>query len=367
MRLTGSRLDTMMPVDERPRWRMEGIVTTTQSVKLRGKPDRKRAAGGAETMLEEWVTRVEGARPVEAKAAGGAHEGVRAALARVTLEGSLARFDDAVGGTVALGKTDGASARSAARSTPEARIAHAGSIAVRGPLGVGVEALRGTPMTDVHARGAEFVAAWFGAPVDAVTVGAQGGPPRITWGFWSAGHKDLARTLAEWKKSDAASFDAQLGVYGIDVLAPDDDPLAEPKLLVVDPHRGVARGAQALSLLAQDPRRIAVLARGLRDANARAAQVKTVVSWVIAPVFARVVLRADRKVLVGDAVTTPRGAAAILCAARVVDLDALGAMLDVEAPSDDALLRHAARWLMVQGHKVAAHRVRRILSSPELL
>jgi hypothetical protein len=332
----------------------EGTVTTTQAVKLRAKSGGKRARGGADAMLEEWITRVERPRPAEPSVPG-AHEGVRAALARVTLDGSLARFDDATGGYVALGRSG-------------ERVAHAGSIAVRGPLGVKADALRGAPMTDAHARGAEFVAAWFGAPLDAVSVEARReGAPRIEWGFWSLGHADLARALAEWKKADAASFEAQLGVYGIDVLASDDDPLAGAKLLVVDPQRGIVRGARALSLLARDPRRLALLARASRDERARAAQVKTAVSWAIAPVFARVVLRGDRKVVVGDLAVTPRAAAAVLCAARVVSLDDLGALLDVEAASDEDSLRHAARWLVVQGHKTTAHLIRRILSTPELV
>jgi hypothetical protein len=212
------------------------------------------------------------------------------------------------------------------------------------------------------------VAAWFGAAVDGVHVAtSREGAPRLQWGFWPLGAADMGHALAAWKGSDAASYEALLGAYGVDTIVDAEDALATPRLVVVDPQHGVLRGARAVALVARDPRRIALLARASRHPHARAAQAKTVAARAVAPVLNHVFVRGDRKVLVADVASSARVAAAVLCAARDTGLDGLSAMLDGDFVGDEALVQHAARWLLVAGQKTAAHRVRRVLSSPELL
>jgi hypothetical protein len=103
----------------------------------------------------------------------------RDALARVTLEGSTARFADEEGGEMVLVRSG-------------QRVVHRGTVGTRGPLGLSMTELQQEGLTESQARALEFVATWFGAPFDAISATVRGAPS-IEWGFWPMRRGGIAR------------------------------------------------------------------------------------------------------------------------------------------------------------------------------
>jgi hypothetical protein len=332
-----------------------------------------------DALLDQWVARLEqpldragpggrgGTLPgpaarARARPGGGEVEGsragsVREALSRVTLVGSTARFADDEGGDLVLARVG-------------QRTVHRGTVAVRGPLGLTLPMLVERGLTEPQARAVEFVAAWFGAPFDAVSATRTGDSASLQWGFWPLSRAEIARALGAWKARAPERFGAMIGVFGFDVVTRDD--LRGPALMIVDPRGAILRGDKAIDAVASDPRRLAILARAGRDEHARIAQIEQVVAAVVVPILRTPVRRGESRTSVADVVATARGVAALLCAARALDVTAFDELVRVaiaDAPADGgetAIVDSIARYLRVSGHRAAAHDVRRTLSSPEL-
>ncbi len=322
----------------------------------------------ADALLDAWVTRLErpdarvaatkplrsGGAAISIDAARGAS--VREAMARITVEGSVVRFEDPLGGQVVL-----------ARVGP--RTVHRGTVALRGPLGVDTARLRERGLSAAQARAFEFVAAWFGAPFDAVSATREA--PHLEWGFWPFAQSEVARVLSRWKSATPERFDAALGAYGIDVLVARDD-LRGPSLTVTDGRGALVQGPRALQAIAGDPKRLAVMARAGRDAEAQAAQLQHAIVRIVQPLLRAPLRRGDARIAVGEVLPSARGLAAVLCAARALPSQAFDevaavALADVAADAaEEPLLEALARYLRVAGHASSAHDIRRALSSPEL-
>jgi hypothetical protein len=143
-------------------------------------------------------------------------------------------------------------------------------------------------------------------------------------------------------------------------------------LTVTDARGALLRGDRALEAIGSDVRRLAVLARAGRDTGARTAQIERVVTAAVQPVLRTVVKRGDARAVLGEGIASARGVAALLCAARGLDLPAFEeaarvASSDIPADSgEDAVIDALAQYLRVAGRTSTAHDVRRTLSSPEL-
>jgi hypothetical protein len=331
--------------------------------------------------LDRWIARLEttpeGAKPrsaagqVTAKSRG-ATDGLllepvgllgaqraktREALASIVVCSSSAVFSDAAGGTIALVRSGD-------------RVVHAGTLGVRGPYGLTLDSIRKQGLTDAQARGVEFVAAWFGAPFDALAVNRAVGGRSLSWGFWPLGAGDIARALAVWKERSPVSFVSMLGDYGFDVWAVEGD-LAGPSVQLLDPLKGsLWCGDSALDFIARDPRCIALLARAGRHEDARRAQVEVALRQV-SPLFRMSVLRDQDRVALGTVATSARASAAMVIASRAVDLTRMAEILGGQSlpPGEDAEAKLLSRVLesLSDAHPAAAMSLRRTLSSPELV
>lgn len=328
-----------------------------------------------EALLDQWIARLELAPPlrsaiVRAPAAPPEHvvdassapppvdfAKTRAALSCVSLHGSLATFSDPLAGTIVLGRDD-------------ASIVHQGSVAVRGPHGLTLGALRERGLDEAQALAVEFVAAWFGLPFDSLA--AEAAPEAsLRWGFWPLHTGDVARALVVWKERAPASFAACLGDAGIDV-APSQDG-AEPAWIVVDPARKILlRGASAVDAIVRDPRRLALLARAGRHPDARAAQIDVAVRESVRPLLGLSVLRGGVPTTIGEAARSPRSLVALLLVLRGIALEGIAEVLSIAAPND-ARAPDEAAWLegvlaaLRFGSRGAiGHAARRAMSSPEL-
>jgi hypothetical protein len=371
-------------------------VGEIQTLKRRG-PATRRDASGPEALLDRWVASLEsgtrsrsGRRPRTAETHADSKEGaprskphpnathpadadsvlgsealqrLRTALARVVVRGSSVHVDDATGGTIVFGRS-------------QSRIAHQGTVAVRGPYGLTLDMFLKHTSDPAQSRAVEFVSAWFGAPFDAVTIDRSDPTGTFGWGFWPLGARDSCRALASWKETAPSSFGTLLEGYGIDVV-PGQDELRGPTLVVVDPDEGIVRGGAALARLAQDQRRLALLARAGRHDDAKNAQLDVVMRGSVLPLFQMSVARGGDRRPLGEAVVSPRALAGLLLALRALDLTGMAdffTSLPSEGPIDAAKpLNDGAAWvesiaalLRSTEHGSLAHAIRRTLSSPEL-
>ena len=359
-----------------------------RAVNARTATTSRTSVTGPEAILDRWVARVElagarqatdaptGDRRTIAKAgvrgraitpfaspparpspvSAERRDAVRAALAGVSVRGSSLSFADPAGGTVVLGRSG-------------SRIAHQGTVGVRGPCGLTLDALREHGLSEAQARGVEFAAAWFGAPFDAVSLDRTDTARSMSWGFWPLGLADTCRALALWKERAPASFASILVDYGVDVLVSND--LGGPTLAVVDPARSiVVSGRQAADALSRDPRRIALLARAGRHEDARKAQVEVVVRGAVLPLLRLAIGAVAARKTVADVATGPGAVAVLLAALRALDLTGMAEVLaSASRVADDAFDESAlvaAVEASLRDHAAASLAARRSLSSPEL-
>ncbi len=276
----------------------------------------------------------------------------------IEVRGSAIVFSDAVGGTIVLGRAG-------------ERIVHLGTVAVRGPYGLALGALRKHGLSEVEARGVEFVASWFGAPFDALAVNRAEGGRSLSWGFWPLGSEDIGRVLALWKERSPASFAEMLASYGFDVVRADAHELSGPELLLLDPHRGsLLRGDQALDTIARDVRYAAILARAGRHDDAKAAQLEVALRPVLPLLRMSFAAPGKERLAIGAIASSARTVAALVLASRALDLTRMAEILSgaSAAPGADAEAKLLAAVLTALGasRPSAALAIRRTLSSPEL-
>ena len=322
---------------------------------------RTRTAEGAEldVLLDRWVKRLEEeppSQPQEPSAARPEPPGNEAsgpsALQGVTIRSGSATFEDAPGERIALDLRTGA-------------IAHLGTVGVRGPLVNFRSLASGAGLDEAQAAALEHVAAWFGAPFDAVSAG-EAGEPRLRWGCFRLGGESLARCLAAFAARDAAAFQAQLGRYEIGLTSPGE--ANAPEITAVDPaSRTALRGREAELVIAAEPRLVAVLARAGRQAAAQIAQVETVVSTLLR---SSLQLRLPSGTEVSTTLRSKRALAVLFYIDFVLGLRTVAAFVQ-SAPEDPAteedvwIERFAAR--LERSHRGEhAFAMRRIASSPEL-
>jgi hypothetical protein len=337
-----------------------------------------RAGKEPEVLLDRWVARLEttgsGTKPRGVKGngapnpqggertpVGGGLLGaqlvtVRDAVGTIELRGSSVVFSDAAGGTIVLGRSGD-------------RVAHIGTLAVRGPYGLTLESLQTYGLSEAQARGLEFVAAWFGAPFDAVAVNRAEGGRSLKWGFWPLPAGDIGRAFALWKERSPVSFAGLLGDYGFDV-SPGDGELSGPYVLLIDPAKGsLVRGDGALDFIARDPRRLALLARAGRHADARAAQLEVALRDVL-PLFRMSLLRGQERVSLSTIAASARITAVTILASRGVELTIMAEILGrVSLPTDaddESKLLTALLDALADARPTVAMALRRALSSPEL-
>jgi hypothetical protein len=185
------------------------------------------------------------------------------------------------------------------------RWAHRGTMGVRGPFAID---LSGFGLSEAQQRALEFVAAWFGAPYDAVNLR----PGRLlSWGFWHLSGAEMAEALAVYQRRSPKAFAVRVGRYG---LAPEMNQRAGSTLgrpLELTLARGSARPlrrSRAEAAVASDARLVAVLARAGQDEEAQHAQMEVVVRRYVIPSLARSVQ--------GHAGTPPARLGDFLLAAR---------------------------------------------------
>lgn len=284
---------------------------------------------------------------------------VRAALSRVAIHGSLVTFGGPLAETLVLGRD-------------EASIVHQGSVAVRGPHGLPLAALRQRGLDEAQARAVEFVAAWFGFPFDSLAADAAP-EASLRWGFWPLHTAGVARALATWKERAPATFGACVSDAGIDVDPSSCGAAGDPTWIVVDPARKIVlRGGRAVDAIVRDPRRLAVLARAGRHADGRAAQIDVVVRDAVQPLLALDVPRRSGRSTIAEMARSARSLVALLLVLRRIDLHGTADVLSIAASAETAALDEAA-WLenvlaaLRFGDRGAiGHAARRAISSPEL-
>lgn len=337
-------------------------MATIHTEKQRARAATNGRAAQVDALLDQWVSQLELAHRGERGAPtpqAGERAAVRDALRSIGVDGSTAKFADDRGGTITLARSGG-------------RIVHEGTVGVRGPFRVSEGTLVELGLSEAQARALEFVLAWFGSAFDAVAAkrDREGAAPTLSWGVWPLTGGDVPRALAAWKQAAPEAFASLLGKYGIDVSQRDE--LRGPVLVVLDPARGVARGDRASEAIASDARRLAVLARAGRDEGARRAQIDRVVKACVLPLLRSQVRRGESRVPLAEVVTSPRGLAALLCVARVLDPAAIDEALRIalsdasSTASEDAAVEALVRYVRIAGHPAAAHDARRASSSPEL-
>jgi hypothetical protein len=345
---------------------------------LRRQPARWRLAmNPPEALADQWLARLELAPPfggaiarpraapaervVEASSALPPVDfaKVRSALSRVSVHGSVVTFDDPMAGTIVLARDEGS-------------IVHQGSVAVRGPHGLTLEALRRRGLDETQARAVEFVAAWFGLPFDSLA--ADTAPSAsVRWGFWPLRTADVARALLSWKEKAPVSFALCVGDAGIDVDAAPADSSAGPTWLAADPARKIVlRGDAALDCIVRDPRRLALLARAGRHPDARAAQIDVVVRESVQPLLSLSVPGSNGRTTIAEAARSARSLVALLLILRGVELEGVANVLSVAAadetrPLDEApWLESVLAALRFGSRGAIGQAARRALSSPEL-
>jgi hypothetical protein len=330
-----------------------------------------------EALEDQWIARLELApalraaiagppaaapeRVVEASSAPAPADfaKVRSTLSRVSIHGSVVTFGDPMAGTIVLGCDDGS-------------IVHQGSVAVRGPHGLTLDALRQRGLDAAQARAVEFVAAWFGLPFDSLASDATPAAS-LRWGFWPLRTTDAARALLSWKEKAPDSFAACVGDAGIDVDAAPADPSAAPTWIAVDPARRIVlRGEAALDAIVRDPRRLALLARAGRHPDARAGQIDVVVRDSVQPLLRLTVPGGAGRTTIAEAARSPRSLVALLLVLRGVELEGVANVLSVAA-AEGARALEEAPWvesvlgaLRFGSRGAIGQAARRALSSPEL-
>ncbi len=158
---------------------------------------------------------------------------------------------------------------------------HRGTRLSRGPRPVLLLLAKEQGASDELAHALDFLAAWFGAPLDALLANKEG----LWWGAFRQSLDALSLLLAELQERDSGTFERLLGGFGLRIrLGSQDEPpsLTLPGLPPARPR--TAGGALSSSLrLLENPSVAALLARALgKDALLRA-QVSAVLSQVCAP------------------------------------------------------------------------------------
>lgn len=226
---------------------------------------------------------------------------------------------------------------------------HVGSVGVRGPAAPGPEAWGAAGLREPEAVAARFVAAWFGAPFDAV-----GGSPAhpFAWGVWRFDAPGLARVLRAWAQRDREACNAALQGHKIEVRAGETGAS-----LGID-------GQFDAAAWRRDPRIVATLAAMGRNPQNQLAQLE-----VVARRHVRALLDAsiDEHRTVEEALDAPsaREIGALLALelrhGRVRTLRILR-----KTPRKGELLADLAAWLRSEARAADANLVQWVQNSPEL-
>ncbi|XXF77674.1 hypothetical protein P2318_32170 [Myxococcaceae bacterium GXIMD 01537] len=249
------------------------------------------------------------------------------------------------------------------------RLVHRGTVAIRGPCAPSRAELVGLGVTEPQARALEFVLAWFGSPLDALSGGIHGGPGP-GWGSWPLSGELLGRALSRWKGSDPSNFEASIGRFGIDVL---DDGEGPPELSVLSVEEGhPVHGREALALLEDDVRLFAALARAGRERGAQLAQLACIIESILQPLLASAERSRETQSPAEELFSTPLALALLLHAElrlgrRGSTRFAVLARGEAGKPDGDASAGHRfVSLLQTAGRSREASEVQLILSSPEL-
>ena len=321
--------------------------------------DRSRSP--LDTMRSNWSRRARGITSSDPEPGEEQVPQPKADAQPVKVSGLLTTFTDHIGGSISLAHVNG-------------RLQHRGTVALRGRGASVGTACQDIGLPDHVTRAFEFVAAWFGFPLDAVNLR----PPDdhvLSWGFWGFAGEEIARCLHEWKARAPEAFQAYCLAFGLDVLGGERDAPDEarrPTLsLQVDGRPILGRAAEWT--IASEPRLMAVLARAGRDGIAQKMQIDlAVANWVTPIMFQAWDTAADGDRLTVDVLTSPRAIAALLYLVRRHGLRTATRLVRVVnerwRPQDDedAWLAGVVRSLRHLNRDNDAGEVLRISSSPEL-
>ncbi|MBL9007545.1 MAG: hypothetical protein JNJ46_25030 [Myxococcales bacterium] len=158
---------------------------------------------------------------------------------------------------------------------------HRGTRLSRGPRPVLLSLAKELGASDELAHALDFLAAWFGAPLDALFSSKEG----LCWGAFRQPLDALSLMLAELQERDSSTYERLLGGFGLRIFLGSADEPPSLTLPGLPPTRSrAAGGAASTSLrLLEHPSVAALLARALgKDALLRA-QVSAVLSQVCAP------------------------------------------------------------------------------------
>jgi hypothetical protein len=319
--------------------------------------DPDRSVRAAESFLENWIEHVERQRAKTAIHGPDVDPAPPAVAARAAPTPGTTKESDFV-----------------ALVAERGRFRHLGTVAFRGPCAPPREALPELGVDDVDAKALEFVAAWFGAPFDAVNVQLRG-DRALSWGFWHLSGEGLADSLARWREHDRASFDACLGVTGMGVALEADasGKVAVANLCYRDEARGrVVHGEAAEALVTIDRSLVSALARSGRARAAQLAQIESVVVRALRPAVGFPLPTAG--IPLGDALRDTRGRAGLFYTSLCFGaggVEHLAAEVDRacragQRPGADALLAAFAERVRRTSAAAHAHHLLRIISSPEL-
>jgi hypothetical protein len=247
------------------------------------------------------------------------------------------------------------------------RIAHPGTVGIRGPCAPTRGELLGLGWTEAQARALEFVLAWFGAPFDSVTWDPQG-EGELRWGAWPLSGLAIIEALGRWKRRAPEGFEARLGRLGVDASL--GQPPQASSLTLLDPeHDAPSEGRQALALLGEEPRLLAALAQAGRERDAQLAQLEYLLEQLLRPALASAGTGPSLADASSGPFSTPRALALLLHAELRLGrrgVARLVALTREKAGSGELTGPLFAAELQTAGRAREAAEVRRILSSPEL-
>jgi hypothetical protein len=274
-----------------------------------------------------------------------------------TVDGCTVTFHDARGGLVALSPAGGL-------------FQHKGTVGVRGPQAPDWTSGCHAKVSASVMRALEFVAAWFGAPFDAVNVS---GAPNVApnWGFWRFGGRHLAAALGLWKDRDPEGFANLLGRFGVGISKPaaEAEGAQEPAALTIETDRAVLRGESARELLVCDPIACAALARAGRDLSAQSAQIDIALSDWVVPLL-RLQTASKGGSTIEEVFSTPRSLAPLVYLVRRHGVRRTSQFVqeaEIRPDADEQTrIQSIVDLLQVFGRAEEVCEVLRIASSPEL-
>lgn len=216
-----------------------------------------------------------------------------------------------------------------------------------------------------QARALEFLVDWFGAPIDALTKTSSG----LGWGCFRLSGDALAQALVDWQERAPASFEQQLGRFGVCIVLRGQSP---PRLGLTPLEQcGSARaeGSQAEQAVLGSPRLASVFVRAARHPDALAAQLHAAWTFFARPALAAAQARDQEQLEAPEerlsGLRSPRIYGALFLVRWKLQA-AADALLRGVLDAEPAFHSELERRLISAGQKELAYQAAWIRCSPEL-